>query len=773
MTTWPENLARRDRGWLAWAEIEGVGSADGLWRFSTYAGWYLAAEAGYWFPHLVEPPNLLSSRVDYIGGGTTQKSGSVEIQIVDVGEALTELLRIDGPAATAVRVGQAQSDGSLAVPVGHGLQIGQVVWVGAEAQKVTELQGGNSVGVTRAFLGTTQVAHEAGTSIYTHPNFLRNRPLRVYLAPLDAVSDTERRLVAEYLVDGLSYDEAHGAWVLAASLREPFMTRRSPAGPIDFEVTGVFLPEGVDTGSIVSEPIPNLDPFEASGTGIPQPVAITRADQDDGEVMIAEVIRGSNAVSQVLERSHAGTQQDELEPGRFRRVLSAKLGDFRRKNGIAVVRIITNGETSDHVVDILLHLLTSSAVEGDGLYFANNGPGLGVDDNFSTLPVGYGVGVPQARIDWDSFFEVRERAPDFRLPNFIWGQEPKQFSEAIDEMLLKPFGLILTSEAGTLRLRLPRLPLAGDSSPLALDPSNILARQQSPGVLFPRVEIQRDVKAAVSSIVFSLGHEERKVQIDWSGLGRLFDPRSLYDLDTNAQEYEVLGADADEQEIWEALGIRRLWRTFRPPTVVSLDADVGSIWDLRLDQSVRLTLPGVVNPRTGQRGFVDADARLVEREERFEVDRGVYLSLVLHVTPSARLARIAPAAGVLSVATNTVTTQDNRYTLASSKQFPDEDASTFPAEENRLAFQVGDVLRLINRAGADVGLGTETVVAVATNQLELSGNFSGNLAAGLVLVYADAGEAVPQQTDRFAFMADRTTNAVGGTSLEPVFWGEP
>jgi len=762
MTTFQENLDREtDRSWLVWCEVEGVGTSEGIWRFSSAPGWNL--DSDLWVPWLQRPVDLLSSTIDYIGGGSTTDDGSVSFAVGDVADQLTDLLRIDADPISVVRTTMAEGDGSVALPVGHGFSLGDVLWLGAEAVRIDQVPQSNFASVERGFLSTLAVPHEAGTPIFDHPPFLRQRVVRVFLAPLDGASDADAELVAEYVLDGLRFIEEHTHWEFTATVREPFFSRLTPSRPIDFQVNEVRTTSEDQLVSMFSEPIPNLDPFFASGTGIPLPVAITKADEEDGEIIVVQPTRTSLQTTRVEERGHADSEREEVEPGTYRRVLSARLGDFRRKNGIAVNRTDTVGETSDHPVDLLLHILTSSAVEGDGAYFANDGPGAGVDDNFSTLPVGYGLGVPADRIDWDSFFEVRERTQGWSLPNFVWGREVMKAREALDDMILRPFGLILTSEAGKIRLALPRLPLEGEATSFIVGPAEILTTEVAEGQEVPAVEIERDLEAAVSSIQFSLGPQEREVRIDWSGLGRLFDPRSLYDLDSNAQSFEVVGASADDADFWEQLGIRRLWRSYRPPTVMTFDADV-SLWNWRLDQSATLTLPGVVNPRTGRRGFENVIARLVEREEVMDLEQGVFLRLTVHIQPSARIGRIAPSAVITSVAGAVVDVEANRYTLSSSTLLPDTDAEAFTA---------GDVVRLIDFDGTDLGGGTETVDAIGTNQLTLSGNFGGALQADAVLGYADADDAAGQQLQRFAFMAGRSTGGIGSTGQPPFLFGEP
>ena len=766
MTTWAEHLAARDRSWVVWATVQGIGDGDGLWRFSNRTAWTLSAGQGSWRPYLTEPPSLLSSRVPYVEGGVTEDEGSVSLSVLDVGGLVTDRLQVD-QVPTNVLVNDRTATSTLfTLQSGHGLVTGDVVWCGAEAILVGVGFTSTIDSLTRGYLGTNATPHPAGSPVYTRPNVLRNREVKVYVGPAEG-SESDAQLVATYTLDAVNFDEAHTTWNFSGELREPYLDRRCPRDPFILDAESVVWANPNDQDGFRGWRVGDASGIDLIPNGsFPETFCVARADGDEGSEVVRVTFGNGTGPGIIFDegRGEAGSQEEEPEAGRLARVLSVPRGDFRRStNAGSTAGRTASWQATDHVVDILLALLTSSALEDDGLQFGNifTSP---TTENFSGLPVGYGIGVPVDRIDFGSFLEVRARLPNARLPNFILGPNSMSFRELATEQLLRPFGLILTSEAGQIVLRLPRFPTADEVGAVTVDPSNILARENEPGNWLPRVEVERDITETSSAVEYVLGRSERKVNVSWADFPRLFDPLDLYETEGETQTVKVLGADPNRDKVFRDVAKRKLWQTFRPPTLLRMDVDA-SLWEWGLTVKADVTLPGVVNPATGQRGFTEASTQLIEREEVFDVDRGVHMRVAAHLTPVIRVGRISPSAAVSSVSTNTATVVANRFTSSDAQGgLPTTDAE---------AFEVGAIVRLVDSSGADVGGTTQTVSAVSGNDITLDGNFGGNLAADTVLTLADADESGSTERGRYVFLADLATFAIPGVSDAPWQFGAP
>jgi hypothetical protein len=768
MTTWEENLARTDRSWLVYATIQGIGDSAGLWRFANTTGWTLTAGQGTWKPYLREPPSLLSTRVPYVNGGVTEDEGGVLLSVVDIGEQLTQLLRVDAPAVAQLTTNETANATLLNVTSGHGFSDGDIVWLGSEAVTVTNAAA-SVLTVTRASLGTAATPHAAGSAVYAHPNVLRNREVRVYLAPADGDEDGSR-LVGVYTLDSVSFNDEHTTWQFEGGLREPYLDRRCPRAPYTFEADRVLWTNNEQREGFRGwyvEDLSDLDTLPLFADPLFRTADVVKADGDYGSEVRRLVVSFLGPGFKIVSvRGVAGSEEEDAEPGTHAVVMSVPNGDFRiSTNPGSTAGRTTSWTPSDHVVDILLCILTSSAIPEDGLQFVNifDDP---ADLNASGLPVGYGIGVPVDRIDLASFLDVRQRMPDARLPNFVLGPESQTFRKVATEQLLEPFGIILTNESGKLVLRLPRLPTNDEAGEVTVNTSNVLARSAGRNNYQPRVEISRDLSNVATSVKYTLGRVERDLTVGWADFPRLFDPLDLYEFEGESAEVNVPGADPNRDKVFRDTAKRKLWQTFRPPTLLKMDVDA-SLWEWRLTTKADVTIPGVVNPTSGVRGFVNASAQLVEREEVMSLERGVHLAVTAHLTPSLRAGRISASADVVSFDGEgpvVVQVEPNRYTAPDAVGLPTNDAE---------AFAVDDVVRLVDSAGNDIGGTTQVVTAVGSGELTLDGTFGGNLATDATIVYADADESTTTQRGRYVYMGGLSSFNISGTA-DPLWqYGTP
>ncbi|MEM6367774.1 MAG: hypothetical protein AAF851_05660 [Myxococcota bacterium] len=759
MSDFQTELQLDDRAFVAWVEVSGLGDRDGPWRLTHVEPdrlRALGAGEGSWRPYLAALPDLQSSQLDWLKYGVTKDSGALALAVQDFNGEVTNLLRLGAEAETLLSGTMSALATTVPLPSGFSATIGDVYWIAAEAVRVTGLPET----VDRGWLGTQVVEHARGTSLYRYPNSLKNREARLYIAPMSATSDADRVLVGAFRVKGVEFSEDHNAWIIKAELSENWRKRRTPRAPTDFEITTVGR-ANLDEAESEENPAvtvvssgPRFDVFPDSGGITGEPVAITRRDESEAEIVVIRA-PGRFTASRVIERAHVGSKRSELAPGAYRIVKSAALGDFRTKVGADGT--LTGWTPTTNVLDLILCIATSSANPNDGLAYANP---METDDlrSFASLPSGYGIGLKASEVDYSSFYRLRQgEAAGWDLSQFVLGPEPMTFEKLVDAEFLKPFGLVLTSIGGKLTCILPQLPLNGQAPTVTIGQDQVFGRRIGPGHHLPEVDAARDLESTTSAVQFRLGRQDRQVNVTWASFGRIFDPADEFEVEANTLELPVRGAGVDDAaaDVLESRALTRLWRTFRPSTRLDIAADA-ALWDLRPGLSARVTLQGLVNTATGARGFVNAWAECVEREEKWSAARGFFLELSLLVAPDIRLGRIAPAADVASVSGNTATVEPNQYTATdSAEDLPKEDAD---------AFEGGDVVQLIGADGVLLASGlTQEVISAGSDQIELDGDFDGALAPGTTIITAEADEATGDQRDRYVFFGSVGTGAIGAT----------
>lgn len=767
-STWSTTLSSRTRGWVLLARIEGVGDGSGQWTFCSVVPAY--GSNSTYKPWMVTLPEVLSERVDLSGG--IPEAGSCTLQLVDVADTLTSLLRTESAEYTSVTEAVDATETEIEVGRNTGLN-GLVIWLGSEAMKVTATASSPTrVTVTRGYLGTEATTHDSGDPVYLWPNFLEGRRFSVYLAPLHASSSTEERLVGTYVLERVAWDDALNAWSLSGSSQQRYLDRQAPIRP--------------QTMTLVT---PMADRVLCSTPGALR--ALWSDDrlfmQAEGEVLrlrdLARVFgaSGEYPLTQYLidERQLLGSKQAELEQGQVMRRVFLAGQDLRYSPGPSPSTSRSSGTWTQatHWVDLLLILLLSSADEADGLELVNRRT-TGSDwsrSNFSSLPPGYGAGLPASLIDWSSWESVRNRTRAWTLPYFALGhEEPQSFAELIERHFLRPLGAYLSVDGGTLRLALARVPLADETAAATIDADTVLRRGTEAQVYLPRVSAQRDRARAIGAVVYRVGPQKIAGTFRNSDFGRTYGQRGWYGALEPTLTIDVPGGDPGMAEAYGQRASALLYRQHRPPLELEAEVDASLFPDATAGAVLAVSLAELPELASGVRGWTSVLAEVAERELRAEATRsigggdslGVSLRLRLRrYGATVRLGRIHPAAHITSVSSATATVEANRYTQSDATDgLPTSDAAAFVA---------GDKVILVDRDGAVVAGTPETVSSVSSNTITLSGTFGGALAAGKVLVSAAVGDASTTQRGRYVYHADRGDQTVGSTTDALWRWGEP
>jgi len=481
----------------------------------------------------------------------------------------------------------------------------------------------------------------------------------------------------------------------------------------------------------------------------------------------------------VAERGLLGTPTDRpLAPGpaRFVYLADSLRSDaaFRYSPGAALgggtpstSRSSGTWTVTSHWVPLILSILTSSADEDDGLELANYDPDVG---NFAALPPGVGIGFPWHRVDWTSWLAVWQRTPDWVFDGFVLGDQ-ESFGELIEREFLRPIGAWLDEHRGKASIVLPRLPASGDTL-LELGPSSVLTRSVGRGRAVPEISFAKTAGLSRSSVTFrvrSRSGAEVPISITDPAVLRLYGGRRQ-GLPFGAEEVSipsVLVRDGDSVPWLERLATRYLYYTRRSAWEIKASAT----WDLegaRRGEFVGVTNAEFPDLESGTRGITARPARVEERTPVVAPGEPVRLDLrVLMLGAGTRVGRIAPSAVVVSstgAGPYVVTVDANRYT--------DTDAGDGLPTADASGFSAGDVVRLANRDGSSASGGTETISAVSGNTITIGGNFSGALAAGLVLEYADRASMVAAQYNSTVIAADQATRTVGASTDDVWLWGQ-
>jgi hypothetical protein len=485
---------------------------------------------------------------------------------------------------------------------------GNVVFIGREAMWIDAIST-NTLTVTRGYLGTDAASHEVGAPAYETLPYLYGRRIWYSLVPADAASSSEETVLGEYVLDSIETDEFWGTYRIRGASRLRYMHRVAPAEPRQAEITHVYPPAASGEDGIAVD--------TGDGLMLPYWQAWTGTEADAGSKFYLQIGDEIAAVgSATLANGATLSRRDVLATGKIEELAAGQVVrqvfvaeesgpcSFRWSPGPAPSESRASGTwtKSAHWVDICLSIMTSSATEDDGLELLNYDSDYG---NWSWMPAGYGIGVPHAQIDWESWLDVKARTPEWKFPRFTFGGEATSFGELLERHFLRPLGAYVSNRGGLTRLVLPRLPAAG-SATVTLGSAEILLREVARGQKFPRVSMRRHYGSLASSIVYEIGTgETEQLTVNSGAFADLLGGPSLYGDQGRPEKIEVPSGrprDAATQTMLGLAGARKLLRLHRPLTEVELDVDFGEVLDCVSGAIAEITL-GDAPTFAGSRGL--------------------------------------------------------------------------------------------------------------------------------------------------------------------------
>lgn len=783
MVSWAENLARDTEVSLCViVRIEGVGpsvlssvqlaqsSNDGRYRFVVKRPDYAASQApNLWQELLTGLPTFLDEQVERTGGATEMGSLSASILDGDVfsGFLLTELLAVDAPPTYRLASSVNSTFGAFTLNTTADLVAGQAIYIGSECVRVQNAPTGTLVDVERGYMGTDAVPHDAGDRVFLRPPNIIGRRIEVALAPLDGDSSSDEQVFDSFIVSSLEFDDTFNVWRLQAQGQLRYLERRAPIEPRpSFKLRSARTFEtGFSSTTVLFEDTSSL-PAAQSVALWPDNKArfLTGGDEViEAEIYTSNTGSAAPYVAYVLARSLVGTANAEIRDDEEWRNVFIAGEDFRYSPTQSTARDSGTWTKTAHWVDILLIIMTSSADPIDGLELLN---WRGAYANYSSLPAGYGLGIPAALIDFDSFLEVRARTLDYELPNFAYGGESRSFHEWVGETILSAMGAYLSVINGLISLVKPRLPSSSEST-ATITTDDVLANPTAGDMSWaPNMRVRRRLGDARRGVSYKLGPQEYLLNVLAKQYQDAFGQQGYYATDGNTISISVPGASRDQGNLWEEQAIAKLWRQFRPPLQVSARLKFSAGWALQTGQVIQATIGGLPNSESGARGWSLRVGQVYNRRLILGAENnGTFFEVEFDVFPGRRVGLVAYSAAISGVSGAIATVAANRYTKTDAfGGLPTSDASPF---------QEGDILKLVTRAGVEPISGlTESVVSVSGNDITLSGNFNSQLAVGLVLVSADRDDAVVRQTGRYAHYADLDSGTIGSVTETPWSYGE-
>jgi len=792
MATFAEAIASRGQRWSAIIRIEGLGASLTSGQLTTMGGDaraclcttvpdYADQTIPVWKDYLAAFPDLLSERGSVWGG--FPELGELVFSVLDYGDYLTEQLACDSRPASAINQELTATATEIRVKSSAGMTASSVVWVGSEAMHLIAVIDGASILVTRGYLGTTATTHATQTRIYTTINYLKRRRVDLYIVPTDATSITEEELVAQYVVDhGPAWrvsEDGSAVWEFAARSQSQYLARQAPQLMRKATVVDV-APEGATLSGSAT-----VGPYIIDGwvqwLGDQMDLSASMYFRHEGGEVLTRRATGTVTNPTVGQfwgrRDILKSGKAEIKPGDvFTQVFVAEesptgAGSFRFS--FPAVTSQSSSPTSAwtksaHPCDIMLNIMTSSADASDGLYMTNYESGK---PNWSCLPSGFGIGIPAALIDFDSFLAVKQRTQSVRLPHFVYGHEAgRSFAELIHTNFLVPMGAFLTTDGGVVRIVLPSIPMAEEAT-TTLGVDNIRARPAGANRALPDMEISRGTYSDTTSITYELGATRTPLTVSVATFSESFGVMNTYALSDESKTIRVPGADASNAEFYgRVLAEPHLWRVHRPAYDVECSYDL-SRYALAVGDSVDVTLDGMPNQAAAARGWSPLTCQLLRRGLVITDEGGAWIeALLMGYTQSQLISRITPSARVIG---SSVSGPNTLLTVVTN-EFTHTDAVNGLPTNDAAAFVQDDKVRihLLDGTTSPTHTAIQTVVSVSGDVITVDGNLGdASSSAGGILNYADYDNAATHQLAPFAYFADLTTCTVGASSTEPYIFG--
>ena len=750
MTTFVTAAGEHGAQWVVAYTIEGDGDNTGQYRYCTEAPDHGGALYRDW---ISEWPVLLSERVDPEGG--VPEAASLEIETLDFDDTLTSTWKVEAAPSAYCNGSVNATTTSIVVDDASGYSADEVKYLGAEAVIIDSISV-NTLTVTRGALDTEAHPHDDGAALFDSPQYLMGRRIRLYMIPKDSDAWSDGRELGVYHIDGLTLSQDLHSFRFSARSQAKYLSR----------VVANYTTYRWDATPVSGFSMLALTPRSVHRGGFYDWTVATNAWSDNLSWMVLndEVLRVSSQfiTPEIMQRGELGTVADgDVSRGEAVLVMGAdptgpcafRFHPYAAGYHATGYTRTSNGWTKTaHAADIMLCILTSSARTEDGFETLNGfQPAAGhAGGCWSSLPIGYGMGVPASKIDLASFITFKAANPQAVFPYFYFGHEPISAAELLATAFLRPLGAFLTTEDGTIKIKQPRFATTGATS-TAWGADQLLGTA-SGGQTKPEISASKEESSQYTSVTYVArsprGHEQFTTYRsgDVVGWGA---PRSYYGSDARDLRIDVPSLRAGQSDpLIAEMASRKLFRLHRPRWRLSAKTGIDQ-YAIAPGDLVALTFADLPDEVAGARGWTGVRCEATERA--FSADPG-FTGInweLFSWGPGLNAGWVAPSFYAVSVSGPD---GEGDYKISGwLRHYCDGEAQGDMPSSDPAAFAVNDEVMLLNPDGSVASAAQETVTAVGTTSVTVSGNWSGTLTAGLIVAYDDSTNAAAQQTDDFAY----------------------
>lgn len=651
----------------------------------------------------------------------------------------------------------------------------------------------NGTNYTRGAYGTTPSAHNADDPVFEGINYIRGRLITLYLVynHTGAVAGDETQ-VWQGVVDrvSLSSDKTNFDFSCigyASAIRHRSIFSGFNGFNVEFITYGKqnFTSTGDDTDNDVFLEIGEKElVYSVDGALTTLSFSTDRYYKTQkGEVIRVAVtsITGSGkfASARVKERALFGTQRyDDYVDDKESNVKAVEIlftdtqyvTQFRIQARGAETASVSTGTwaMSSHPIDILLCFLTSapsdSAVLADGTFFTAGSNYTSGKGNYSSLPLGIGIGVLASKIDFDSFFYVKNLVfPSIRFDGFVFvGDNKESFLEWASKEILQPLGLYLTTNKDNKIQVIMIEHYNRLSTYSSLDRDDIISIDQ---------EINSE--NPVTEVIFEMRTPELLQNKYVKETYRRNDLLSLYpfkesdNFQQRKKEFKLSGVRIDNQNsiFFEDLAIYHFQITNQAIPILTFVTDISKINTFSLGSYCNISDSNVLNPSTGVKGITSYACQIVAKRIVFP-NKIEWKALMHHST--YRMGAISPA-GIISSVTSW--TPGNYVVVLEANNFSNSEmsgTSFIGYARDAAAFAAAYMVDLFDANGDKRSTESGRIDSVSTNTVTFSTYFGATItpAVGDVIRFATYSASDAAAQHNFTYMAaDALT--LGGTTDDP------
>lgn len=666
--------------------------------------------------------------------------------------------------------------------------VGSAIYIG---QECVVYDGTNYI---RGAYGTIPSAHNIDDPVFEGLSYLKNRIVTLYLVyNHDGITSSDETQVWQGFVDNVSLSHNKTEFNFSCSGYSSSIKNRSIfSGYTSFNVEFItigkknFTNTGDDTGNDIflevgeKESIFFVDSAPASlsfGTS-----RFFKTYKGEVIQISGTSITGSNKwqSGRVLERGLFGTQtHDDYIDDKGDNVKAVEVfmtdpsyaTQFRIQARNAETSSVSTGTwtMSTHPIDILLNFLTSSpnssAVLADGTTFTAGSNYTSGKGNYSSLPLGMGIGVLASKIDFDSFFYVKNLViPDIRMDGFIFSSDSREnFVDWASREVLQPLGLYMTTnKSGQIQItkveHYNRV-----STYTTIDRDDTLSVTQ---------EISSE--DPITEIVFEMKTPEIFSDKTIKEIYKRNDILSMYPLKEsegfrqNKKYFKLSGVRSDNKSnlFFEDIAIFHFQMSNQALPIITIDTDISLINTFSLGDYFNFTDNEIINPSTGTAGVTAYVCQIISK--RIVFPNKIQWTAIMHHT-GYRLAGVSPAGIIASVTAWDFVS--NYVIVLEANNFSNSElsGSNFAGYARDAAgFASGYLLELFDANGVKRSTQSGVIGSVSTNTITFTTHFGAAItpAAGDVIMFRQYASDDIAAMHNFSYRST-TGLALGVTSDDP------